>query len=107
MTRSPATVLITALQYRDEFHSLKAAMPGPFANLRRQQPLLSVEHIAASTSRTLAEQVWALTADQSLNVGDLFAKLAVCELKIYRAVSELVRTGHLALSVAELSQKVA
>lgn len=106
IARKADDMLITAIQSRDEFQPLKSAMPSS-AILELQKPAFRLEMSEDANSQALMEQIWRRCAEETTSLGDLSAHFSVCELKIYRAVQELVRTGHLALSAAEEAQKVA
>lgn len=106
ITRTPTETLITALQGRDEFQVLLAEMPEPEALLETDRADLQLEDIDPAL-RPVAESVWHLASAHPIQLGELYVRMSVCDLKIYQAVAELMRTGQLVLSSAPVSQKVA
>lgn len=103
----PATdLLFTAMQFRDEFSALKAELPHSTvcAVIRTD---FSVTMCDPEISPVALEQVWRCLAEGPLPISGLFSRCSVCELKIYQAVQELARTGHLALSEAGRCQRFA
>ncbi|HMJ06886.1 MAG TPA: cyclic nucleotide-binding domain-containing protein [Chthoniobacterales bacterium] len=105
IARKADDMLINALQFRDEFHALKATMPG-VAMLELKKPALVLETDRSEIPHFLLEQIWR-RSQRGTPLAGLYPHFSVCELKIYQAVRELVQTGHLALSAEEESQKVA
>lgn len=104
--RHPGELLLCAMQSRDEFQAFRRSMGESAATLEARQAELNTHEIAPS-ARLLAEQIWQLTAAAPASLGELFQQLPVSELKVYRAVNELVRTGHSALSSSARPEKVA
>ncbi|MEP6822191.1 MAG: cyclic nucleotide-binding domain-containing protein [Chthoniobacterales bacterium] len=94
----PATdLLFTAMQFRDELSALKAELPSTtVCEISRTE--FSVTMCHPEISPVALEQVWRCLAERPLAITALFPRCSVCELKIYQAVQELERTGHLALS---------
>ena len=45
----------------------------------------------------VAEEIWQLAYNRELTLAELHGRSAFCDLKIYRVVDEMVRTGHFAL----------
>ncbi len=95
--RNPTDLLITALQYRDEFKQVSAEAPDPSCLLRRQKLNLAWPAEADDCLRAVAENIWQVCYSSILPLGDVFEQMDVCELKFYKAVLELLRTGHFAL----------
>ncbi len=104
--RHPADLLITALQSRDEFHELKKTFGDCSARLVRQRATLSMSETDPAV-RQLAERIWQLTVARQPAVSDLYPLFSVSELKLHVAVQELVDSGNLALSEAEIPQEAA
>ncbi len=94
----PATdLLFTAMQFRDEFSALKAELPSTtVCEISRTD--FSVTMCNPEISPVALEQVWRCLSERPLTITALFPRCSVCELKIYQAVQELERTGHLSLS---------
>jgi CRP-like cAMP-binding protein len=95
--RNPTDLLITALQYRDEFKGLLEQVPDPSSRLRRQKLNLTWPEEADGNLRAVAENIWQVCYSSPTSIMDLFHQLDVCELKIYKAVLELLRTCHFSL----------
>ena len=106
ITRSPGDMLINALQSRDEFDGLKSEMPDPSGLLERRKPHLSPDESMPSDLRPLVEQIWRYCDKRRVPLRSLYRQFGVCELKIYRATQELLRSGHFACA-ADLAEKVA
>lgn len=107
ITRHPGDMLISALQLRDELHALKDAMPDPTALVRRRKSQFAADQFSPKSLRSTAEQIWQRSDRGALPLGNFYKQLSVCELTIYRALSELIQSGHLELASAELPKKVA
>jgi hypothetical protein len=97
ITQSPNDMLITAMRHRDEFHNLKKTAPDPNALLQRLAPTFEWPHDAEQELKPLAEQIWNYTFDRRFTINELFRQNAVCELKIYLVISEMLRIGQIAI----------
>jgi CRP-like cAMP-binding protein len=106
IAREASDMLFSALHFRDEFQALKAEMPGS-AVLEGQQPDLKLSGSEFAVPDFILEEIWRCSSKRRTPLAGLFRHCSVCELKIYQAVRELVRTGHLALLAEDESQKVA
>jgi hypothetical protein len=51
---------------------------------------------AEAELKPLAEKIWNYTDDRRFTINELFRQNAVCELKIYQVVSEMLRIGQIA-----------
>jgi hypothetical protein len=100
-------MLINALQGRDEFAELKQKFSESAATLQKCKASLSWPASAPPESKDVAEQIWRLAGDRPVTVSELFHKCAVCELKVYQVVDELIQSRHLAWSGAAVNEKVA
>ena len=107
ITRAPGEMLIHALQGRDEIHALKRELPDPAVILERHKPHLSADNIAPASLRPLVEQIWRYSDKRRVSLRSLYPRFDYCELKVYQAVSALVRSGHFVLASGELADKVA
>ena len=107
ITRAPGEMLIHALQGRDEIHVLKRELPDPAVILERGKPHLSAENVGPISLRPLIEQIWRYSDKRRVPLRSLYPRFDFCEVKIYQAVSALVRSGHFVLASAELADKVA
>lgn len=107
LTRAPSDMLIHALQWRDEFATLKCELPDRTAVLERRKPHLEAEQVCSAALRPVVEQIWRFSDKRRVPLRSLYPRFEVCELKIYQAVMALVRSGHFSLSTAELADKVA
>jgi CRP-like cAMP-binding protein len=95
--RNPSDLLITALQYRDEFKQLIDDAPEPSCVLRRQKLNLDWPEAAEADLRPVAENIWQVCYSSPMTISDLWQQVGVSELKVYKTVLELLRTGHFAL----------
>lgn len=107
ITKNASEMLINALQGRDEFAELKHRFQDEATPLERGKPNLIWPATAAPELRPLAEQIWAFAARGPVTVPILFQNCAVCELKIYQAVDELLQSRHFVWSQVAASSKVA
>ncbi len=98
-------MLITALQWRDEFQALRTELPDRLATLRQQVTELRLDEIPPRL-HAVAEAIWELPLAQMIPLHEVYGLLSVCELKIYQTIHELIRTGQIVLATP-LSQKVA
>jgi hypothetical protein len=90
--RDERDLLISALQFRDEFQVLKQKYPDTTMKLRRRKLNFSWPANALAELRPIAEQIWQLAYTTPLSFDTLYQKGAVCELKIYQVVDQLVET---------------
>ena len=99
-------MLMTAIQYRDEFLSLKETMEAS-AVLELEKPGLALAADESDISRELMEHIWRCCAERPTALCGLYSHFSVCELKIYQAVRELIRSGNLSLATGTEGRKVA
>src|SRR5205809_11218 len=92
----PNDMLITAMRHRDEFHNLKKTTPDPNTLLQRLAPSFEWPPDAEPELKPLAERIWNYSFDRRFTINELFRQNAVCELKIYLVVSEMLRIGQIA-----------
>ena len=107
ITRNASEMLINALQGRDEFAELRQRFSDSAATLQRRKAALSWPPAAPRESQAVAQQIWQFAATGPVRISALFQHCAVCELKIYQVVEELIQTQHLTWSHAAADEKVA
>jgi len=107
ITRDGQELLIFALQARDEFAEAKRRLPDPNALVQRRQLNISWPEQAPAELRPLAEEIWQIVYSNPLAISELFRRCAVCELKLYRVVDELLRSQHFELSSETSASEVA
>jgi hypothetical protein len=107
ITKNAGEMLINALQGRDEFAELKQRFGVDGATLQRHKANLTWPAGAPPESKAVAEQIWELAAKGPVTVLDLFHHCAVCELKVYQVVEELVQSHHFVWSHLAADEKVA
>jgi CRP-like cAMP-binding protein len=107
ITKNASEMLINALQGRDEFAELKQRFSDNTATLQRHKPNLSWPPAAPPESKAVAEQIWELAAKGPVTVQALFRHCAVCELKVYQVVEELIHSHHFVWSSLAADEKVA
>ena len=88
-------MLINTLQGRDEFAELKQKFANGTATVQRNKASLTWPAGAPPESLTVAEQVWKFAERGPVTVEQIFRQCAVCELKVYQVVDELLQSGHL------------
>jgi CRP-like cAMP-binding protein len=93
--QAPHDLLLSAMQYRDELSELKKVLPSPHTMLQRATEPLTWSAEAPEKLRGVAQEVWDSIGNRSVTIDQLFHGNSVCELKIYRIVAELLRTGQL------------
>ncbi len=97
--RSSTDLLITALQYRDEFRGMVNLIPDSSATLcPLREDFDCPEHPEHPGTRETALRIWELCRNRPLSVDDLFQQVQVCEVRLYRAILLLMDTGHFALT---------
>lgn len=107
IARNPEEMLISALQGRDELNQLKNRMSDASAGLHRRKPNLAWPARAPANLRPVAEEIWKLVDDGAVALSSLFRECSFNELKIYKAVDELVESQHLRVSPIDADEKVA
>ena len=107
ITKNASEMLINALQGRDEFAELKQRFSDDTATLQRHKSTLSWPPAAPPESKTVAEQIWEFAAKGPVTVQALFRHCAVCELKVYQVVEELIHSHHFVWSNLATDEKVA
>ena len=101
ISRNPTDLLLSGLQSRDEFKLLMEHLPDPRMSLQRMKLNLDWADPEFENLRPLAETIWQLCYSAVLNVQDVFHRMDCCELKFYKAVLQLLRTGHFGLVLPE------
>ena len=98
--RNPTDLLITALQYRDEFKGMLEEVPDPTRQLRREKLNLDwpAEH---ADLRPVAEAIWQTCYSSVMSLEELCQRLPYCEMKFFKTVIQLVDSGHFSLIEAE------
>lgn len=107
ITRSASEMLINALQGRDEFAELKQRFANGAATLQRHKKNLTWPAEAPPESQSVAEQIWQFAASGPVTVPALFQHCAVCELKVYQVVDELIQSRHFVWSHLAANEMVA
>jgi CRP-like cAMP-binding protein len=107
ITKNASEMLINALQGRDEFAELKQKFPDEDATLEQAKAHLVWPATAAPELQAVAEQVWRFAANRPTTIRTLFQHCAVCELKIYEVVNELIQSGHFVWAQEAVPAKVA
>ena len=107
ITKNASEMLINALQGRDEFAELKQKFADGAAPLQRNKASLTWLAGAPAESLVVAEQIWQLAAAGPVTIEQLFRHCAVCELKIYQVIDELLQSRHLIWAHETASAKVA
>lgn len=107
ITKNASEMLINALQGRDEFAELKQKFADGAATLERAKASLSWPAGAPPESLTVAEHVWKFSGKGPVTVEQIFRQCAVCELKVYQIVDELLQSRHFVWSHQATSAKVA
>ena len=72
-----------------------------------ESPAGGIDTAAAPELQPVAEQIWVFAGKGPTRVSAFFQQCAVCELKIYKAVAELIQSRQLVWSHAAPVTKVA
>jgi len=101
--RHPTDMLITALQYRDEFKAVQETAPDPACIVRRSKLNLiwEGEESYFEDLRWLAESIWQFCYSTPMPVGELYQHLSVNELDYYKVINELLHSNRLSLVTYE------
>jgi hypothetical protein len=100
-------MLINALQGRDEFAELRQKFGEPDATVQRNKAKLTWPAGAPPESLAVAEQIWKFAENGPVTIDQLFRHCALCELKIYQVIDELIQSRHFVWSHEVASAKVA
>jgi CRP-like cAMP-binding protein len=106
IARNPQELLLSSMQQRDELDELKRELPDADMMLRHAAPSMNVEEIDPELLPDV-KKLWKLTLARAVSLDALYRQAAVCEMKIYRAVQELLRTGHFEVAPQLLAKDVA
>lgn len=107
ITKNASEMLINALQGRDEFAELKQKLGEPNATVQRNKVSLAWPAGAPPESLAVAEQIWKFAEKGPVTIDQLFRHCALCELKIYQVIDELLQSRHFVWSHEAISAKVA
>jgi CRP-like cAMP-binding protein len=107
ITKNASEMLINALQGRDEFAELKERFGNHGGTLQRNKANLIWPPAAPPESKEVAEQIWQFAAGNPVSVQAIFQHCAVCELKVYQILDELLQTNHFSWSHLAVDEKVA
>ena len=105
--RNPTDLLITALQYRDEFKEVLGDIPDPTSQLRREKLNLDWIDPDHTELQPVAEAIWQTCYSSTMTLEELCQKLPYCELKFFKTVVQLLKTGHFSLAEAPQAADVA
>ncbi len=97
ITRNPTDMLITALQYRDEFKLHAEMFPNPDAICRRLQLNFSWPDESYPELRATAEEIWQFCYSKPQTLGSLETCLPFASCRIYKVISLLVESGLIAV----------
>jgi len=107
ITKNAGEMLINALQGRDEFAELRQKFGEPEATVQRNKAKLTWPAGAPAESLAVAEQIWKFAENGPVTIDQLFRHCALCELKIYQVIDELIQSRHFVWSHEVASAKVA
>ncbi len=107
ITKNAGEMLINALQGRDEFAELRQKFGEPEATVQRNKAKLTWPAGAPPESLAVAEQIWTFAENGPVTIDQLFRHCALCELKIYQVIDELIQSRHFVWSHEVASTKVA
>jgi CRP-like cAMP-binding protein len=90
ITRTADDMLIAAMQFRDELFTLKKEIREDSAKLAPTTADLHWNGNSPEELRPLANRIWELVSRRPTTIMELYRQCSVCELKIYKVVSELL-----------------
>ena len=82
-------------------------MPDPASVVHRECLNLDWSDSSFADLRAVAESVWQLCYSSRLSLDELCLQLPVCELKFYKTIMQLVRTGHVSLEAPRSEMELA
>jgi CRP-like cAMP-binding protein len=91
IARQPDELLINAIQFRDEFDDLRKRLRNKSDTLRRKQLNFAWENNELADLRSVAEGIWEQAYSQRIALSQLYQTSAYSQLKIYKAVDEMIR----------------
>ncbi|MEO5719788.1 MAG: cyclic nucleotide-binding domain-containing protein [Chthoniobacterales bacterium] len=100
-------ILINAIRMRDHFDHLRKRIKDRTQRLKRQKVNLEWDNADLQELRPVAEEIWQLAYNNELSLADLHGRSAYCDLKIYRVVDEMIRTGLFALQADSVQLELA
>ena len=92
---------------RDHFDHLRKRIKDRTQRLKRQKVNLEWDNADLQELRPVAEEIWQLAYNNELSLADLHGRSAYCDLKIYRVVDEMIRTGLFALQADSVQLELA
>ncbi len=104
--RHPTDMLITALQYRDEFKELAERAPDLSCVIQRACLNLSWDHPEFEDVRALAERLWTICYNAQYTVAELYQQLAVNERDYYKTLLRLIDSAQFTILSYETPQLV-
>jgi CRP-like cAMP-binding protein len=107
ITKNASEMLINALQGRDEFAELRQKFGEADATVQRNKANLAWPAGAPAESLAVAEQIWKFAGNGPITVEQVFRHCALCELKIYQVIDELIQSRHFVWSHEAATAKVA
>lgn len=100
MERHADEMLINAIQMRDQFDELRKRLSDRSAAVQRRKLNFSWDDPEFETLRPVAEEIWQLAYNRAFSLGELYRECSVCDLKIYQAVDQMLRTNLFALDAS-------
>lgn len=105
--RNPTDMLITALQYRDEFKQMSLHLPPPESVVRRQRLNLDWSDPEYRDLQHIAEEIWQTCYSSPMTLDELFQRLNFCELRLCKTLGKLLADGHFVVETQEKPVEVA
>ncbi len=93
-------ILINAIRMRDHYDHLRKRIKDRSQRLKRQKLNLEWSNPDLQDLRVVAEEIWQLAYNRELTLDELHSRSAFCDLKVYRAVDEMVQSGLFALQAS-------
>lgn len=106
ISRQADEILISAIQSRDEFEDLRKRLRNKSATLRRKQLNFAWENPELDYLRPVAEAIWQHAYSQPMALRELYQMSTYSQLKIYRAVDEMIRAELFALENSQSERQL-
>ena len=101
IARGAEEMLVQAIQLRDEFESLRGSITNESGVLKRQQLNFAWPEGEPEALRPAAEEIWQIVYNEPMSLVDLYSRCNLCALRIYQAVTRMLRAGLFAMTTVD------
>ncbi len=107
LARQADELLINAIRMRDEFEDMRKRLRAGTAVVRRKELNLAWEKPGFADLRPVAEAIWQIAYSQPIALRELALATPFCDLKVFKVVDEMVRTGLFSIETSQLERQLA